>query len=55
MELTELALMYMELGGRLVQLLNLPTLTREEEKELDNIDTKMQIISAEIRRVRCTS
>ena len=55
MDLKELALKYLVLGGRLVQLLNLPTLTENEQKELDSVDKEMQKVSAEMWRVRCTN
>lgn len=55
MELKELALRYLDLGGRLVQLLNLPTLTESQRKELDSVDKEMQKVSAEMWRVRCTN
>lgn len=55
MELKELALKYLDLGGRLVQLLNLPTLTDDQKQELDSVDNEMQKVSAEMWRARCTS
>ena len=55
MELKELALKYLDLGGRLVQLLNLPTLTDDQKQELDSVDREMQIVSAEMWRARCGS
>ena len=54
-DLKELVLMYLDLGGRLVQLLNLPTLTEDQKKELASVDSEMQKVSAEIWRARCTN
>ena len=53
MNLKDLALKYIDLGGRLVQLLNLPTLNNEQKKELERVDSEMQKIGAEMRGMTC--
>ena len=55
MELKELALRYLDLGGRLVQLLNLPKLTDDQKNDVASVDKEMQKVSAEMWRVRCTN
>ena len=55
MGMKELALRYIDLGGRLIQLLNCQVLTDSQKKELCSVDKEMREVSAEMRRIRCTN